>query len=76
MARPEEGGQFTWGPFKLTFSAITRDLAGQSNEILTNRRQLLQNAREEFNHTTLNEGLDKMDGMIQRVLEQETNSGK
>lgn len=76
MARQEEGGQFNWGPFKVTFSAITRDLAGQSNEILTNRRQLLQNAREEFNHTTLNEGLDKMDGMIQRVLEQETNSGK
>ena len=76
MARQEEGGQFNWGPFKVTFSAITRDLAGQSNEILTNRRQLLQNAREEFNHATLNEGLDKMDGMIQRVLEQETNSGK
>jgi len=76
MARQEEGGQFNWGPFKVTFSAITRDLAGQSNEILTNRRQLLQNAREEFNHTTLNEGLDKMDGMIQRVLEQETNSDK
>ena len=76
MARQEEGGQFNWGPFKVTFSAITRDLERQSNEILTNRRQLLQNAREEFNHPTLNQGLDKMDGQLQRTLERETNPDK
>jgi|TARA_B100000959_G_scaffold273687_1_gene324520 hypothetical protein len=76
MARQEEGGDFNWGPFKVTFTAITRDLNGQSNEVLANRRQLLQNAREEFNHPTLNQGLDKMDGQLQRTLERETNPNK
>ena len=76
MEKQTEDEKFNWGPFKVTGNALMRDLGKQTDEVLINRRQLIQNVREEFNHPELNQGLNKMDGALQRTLERETNPNK
>ena len=72
----EEGREFKWGAFKVSNSALMRDLHNQPDETLMNRRQLIQNIREEFNHPTLNQGLNKMDGILENTLRERSEDGK
>ncbi len=71
-----EGREFKWGAFKVSNSALIRDLHNQPDETLMNRRQLIQNIREEFNHPTLNQGLNKMDGILEHTLRERRENEK
>ena len=64
-----EGEKFNWGEMKLSYTSLMRDVETQSDQVLINRRQLIQDIREEFNHPELNQGLDRMDGALVRTLE-------
>jgi|TARA_B100001971_G_scaffold212950_1_gene244595 hypothetical protein len=71
-----EGEKFNWGELKLSYTSLMRDVETQSDQVLTNRRQLIQYIREEFNHPDLNQGLDKMDHSLGRTLEGRQESEK
>ena len=71
-----EGERFNWGEMKLSYTSLMRDVEIQSDQVLINRRQLIQDIREEFNHPELNQGLDRMDGALGRTLERRQESEK
>ncbi len=71
-----EGERFNWGELKLPYTSLMRDVETQSDQVLINRRQLIQDIREEFNHPELNQGLDKMDGELGRTLQGRQDSEK
>ena len=71
-----EGERFNWGELKLSYTSLMRDVEIQSDQVLINRRQLIQDIREEFNHPELNQGLDRMDGALGRTLERRQESEK
>ena len=76
LDRQVEGERFNWGELKVVYTALTRDLETQSDQVLINRRQLIQGIREEFNHPEFNQGLDKMDGVLDHALEGRQESEK
>jgi hypothetical protein len=71
-----EGERFNWGELKVVYTALTRDMETQSDQVLINRRQLIQGIREEFNHPEFNQGLDKMDGALGHALQGRQESEK
>ena len=71
-----EGERFNWGELKVVYTALTRDMETQSNQVLINRRQLINGIQEEFNHPEFNQGLDKMDGELGRTLRRRQDSEK
>ena len=71
-----EGERFNWGELKVVYTALTRDTETQSDQVLINRRQLIQGIREEFNHPEFNQGLDKMDGVLDHALQGRQESEK
>jgi hypothetical protein len=76
LGKQEEGEKFNWGEMKLSYTSLMRDVEKQSDQVLNNRRQLIQDIREEFNHPELNQGLDRMDGALGRTLEGRQESDK
>ena len=71
-----EGERFNWGELKLPYTSLMRDAETQSDQVLINRRQLIQDIREEFNHPEFNQGLDKIDGELGRTLQGRQDSEK
>lgn len=65
LARQEEGEAFNWGAMKLPLSALMRDADNIPARSITQRRQLIANLREEFNHPQLNGALNKMDAGLE-----------
>lgn len=76
LEKQVEGEKFKWGAMKLSYTSLMRDVETQSDQVLINRRQLIQDIREEFNHPELNQGLDRMDGALGRTLEGRQESEK
>ena len=76
LDRQVEGERFNWGELKVVYTALTRDTETQSDQVLINRRQLINGIREEFNHPEFNQGLDKMDGVLDHALEGRHESEK
>ena len=76
LEKQVEGEKFNWGEMKLSYTSLMRDVEIQSDQVLINRRQLIQDIREEFNHPELNQGLDRMDGALGRTLEGRQESEK
>jgi len=71
-----EGESFNWGELKLPYTSLMRDAETQSDQVLINRRQLIQDIREEFNHPEFTQGLDKIDGELGRTLQGRQDSEK
>jgi hypothetical protein len=67
LASQEEGEAFNWGAMKLPLSALMRDADNIPARSITQRRQLIANLREEFNHPQLNGALNKMDAGLEAV---------
>jgi len=65
MAQQEEGGAFNWGPMKLPLSALMQGIDEAPAQNIANRRELIQNLREEFDHPQLNGALNKMDAGLE-----------
>jgi hypothetical protein len=65
MAQQEEGGAFNWGPMKLPLSALMRGIDEAPAQNIANRRELIENLREEFDHPQLNGALNKMDAGLE-----------
>ncbi len=65
LAQQEEGEAFNWGAMKLPLSALMRDIDEAPAQNIANRRQLIENLREEFNHPQLNGALNKMDAGLE-----------
>jgi len=76
LEKQVEGEKFNWGEMKLSYTSLMRDVEIQSDQVLINRRQLIQDIREEFNHPELNQGLDRMDGALGRTLQGRQESEK
>jgi hypothetical protein len=65
MAQQEEGGAFNWGPMKLPLSALMQGIDEAPAQNIANRRELIENLREEFDHPQLNGALNKMDAGLE-----------
>lgn len=59
----QEGANFNWGALKLPFAALTRGVADAPDpaEALATRERLIGTIRDEFNHSGLNQALDKVE---------------
>ncbi len=65
MAQQEEGEAFRWGPMKLPLSALMQGVNEVPAQNIANRRELIENLREEFDHPQLNGVLNKMDAGLE-----------
>ena len=65
MAQQEEGEAFRWGPMKLPLSALMQGVNEVPAQNIANRRELIVNLREEFDHSQLNGVLNKMDAGLE-----------
>ena len=65
MAQQVEGEAFRWGPMKLPLSALMQGIDEAPAQNIANRRELIENLREEFDHPQLNGALNKMDAGLE-----------
>jgi len=65
MAQQEEGEAFRWGPMKLPLSALMQGVNEVPAQNIANRRELIENLREEFDHPQLNGVLNTMDAGLE-----------
>jgi folate-binding Fe-S cluster repair protein YgfZ len=75
LASQEEGEAFNWGAMKLPLSALMRDADSIPAQTSTQRRQLIENLREEFNHPQLNGALNKMDAGLEAAQQRNIPGG-
>ena len=65
MVQQVEGEAFRWGPMKLPLSALMQGIDEAPAQNIANRRELIENLREEFDHPQLNGALNKMDAGLE-----------
>ena len=75
MAQQEEGEAFRWGPMKLPLSALMQGIDEAPAQNIANRRELIENLREEFDHPQLNGALNKMDAGLEAAQQGIIQSG-
>ena len=70
MAQQQEGEAFNWGAVKLPLSALMQGIDEAPAQNIANRRQLIEEIREEFNHPQLNGALNKMDAGLEAAQQE------
>ncbi|MBC8325422.1 MAG: hypothetical protein H8E27_07335 [Verrucomicrobia subdivision 3 bacterium] len=65
MAQQEESGALNWGAIKLPLSALMQGINEAPAQNIANRRRLIENFRDEFDHPQLNSVLNKMDAGLE-----------
>ncbi len=75
MAQQEEGGAFNWGAVKLPLNALMQGINEAPAQNIVNRRRLIDNFREEFDHPQLNSVLNKMDAGLEAAQQGVTPNG-